>query len=112
MNTIAKSLLLLLTAAAGALAFPMINRGSFAFAQVPGRHYSARAVKLVRESLVIDMLAPLKLDFHPKFFDKPFGPKDIADYKASGITGFHHAIGIGGPGAKQQALDYLAAYQG
>jgi membrane dipeptidase len=98
--------------AAGAVAFPMINRGSFAFAAAPGRHYSARTVKVVRESLVIDMLAPLKLDFDPKFFDHPLGPRDIADFKASGITGFHHSIGIGGPGAKTQALDFLASYQG
>ena len=54
--------------AAGAAAFPMINRGSFALAAAPGRTYSDRAIKLVRESLVIDMLAPLKLDFDPKFF--------------------------------------------
>ena len=98
--------------AVGAVAFPMINRGSFAFAAAPERRYSARAVKLVRESLVIDMLAPLKLDFDPKFFDRPFGPKDIAEFKASGITGFHHSVGIGGPGAKTQALDLLASYQG
>lgn len=98
--------------AAGAAAFPMINRGSFAFAAAPGRSYSARAIKLVRESLVIDMLAPLKLDFDPKFFDKPFGPKDLADYKTSGITGFHHSVGLGGPGSKEQALDFLASYQG
>lgn len=95
-----------------AVAFPMINRGSFAFAAAPGRTYSARAIKVVRESLVIDMLAPLKLDFDPKFFDQPFGPKDLAEYKASGITGYHHSVGIGGPGAKTQALDFLASYQG
>src|SRR6476661_7341385 len=51
-------------AAAGAVVFPMINRGSFAFATAPG------------------------------------------------ITGFHHSVGIGGPGAKTQALDFLASYQG
>ena len=44
-------------AAAGAVVFPMINRGSFAFAAAPGRPYSARAIKVVHESLVIDMLA-------------------------------------------------------
>ena len=97
---------------AGALAFPMINRGSFAFAAAPGRTYSARTIKVVRESLVIDMLAPLKLDFDPKFFDHPFGPRDLAEFKASGITGFHHSVGVGGPGSKEQALDFLASYQG
>ena len=75
--------------AVGAAGFPMINRGSFALAAAPGRTYSARAINVVRESLVIDMLAPLKLDFDPKFFDRPFGAKDLAEYKASGITGFH-----------------------
>ncbi len=95
-----------------ALAFPMISRGSFASAAASARQYSKRAIDVVRESLVIDMLAPLKLDFDPKFFDRPFGPKDVADFKASGITGFHHSIGIGGPGAKTQALDFLASYQG
>src|SRR3954449_9168409 len=104
--------MLLQGAASSAVAFPMINRGSFAFAAAPGRTYSARTVKLVRESLVIDMLAPLKLDFDPKFFDRPFGPKDIAEFKASGITGFHHSVGIGAPGAKTQALDFLASYEG
>ncbi len=98
--------------AVAAGAFPMINRGSFAFAATPMRQYSARAVTLVRETLVIDMLAPLKLDFAPEFFDKPFGPRDIAEFKASGITGFHHSIGIGGPNAKTDALDFLASYQG
>ena len=102
----------ILKGAAGALAFPMINRGSFAFTAAPTRHYSARAVKVVRESLVIDMLAPLKLDFDPTFFDHPFGADDIGQFKASGITGFHHSVGIGGPGSKEQALDFLASYQG
>lgn len=102
----------LLKGGAAAAAFPMINRGSFAFAAAPGRTYSARAIKVVRESLVIDMLAPLKLDFDPTFFDRPFGPKEVAEFKASGITGFHHSVGIGGPGSKEQALDFLASYQG
>src|SRR5215217_4497370 len=96
--------------AAGAI--PMINRGSFAFATAPARRYSARTLNVVRESLVIDMLAPLKLDFDPKFFDRPFSAKDLADYKASGITAFHHSIGIASPAAKEQALDFLASYQG
>jgi membrane dipeptidase len=90
----------------------MINRGSFAFAAAPARRYSARTIRIVRESLVIDMLAPLKLDFAPTFFDKPFGERDLADYKASGITGFHHSLGLSGPGVKAQSVELLAAYQG
>ena len=45
-----------LAASPAQIAFPMVNRGSFAFAAAPGRRYSARAIKLVDESLVIDML--------------------------------------------------------
>jgi membrane dipeptidase len=102
----------LLKGAAAATAFPMINCGTFAVAGAPGRSYSARAITVVREALVIDMLAPLKLDFDPKFFDQPFGPKDLAEFRASGITGFHHSVGIMAPGAKIQALDFLASFQG
>ena len=98
--------------AAAVVAFPMINCGSYAFAAAPGRTYSARAINVVGEALVIDMLAPLKLDFDPKFFDQPFSARDIAEFKASGITGFHHSVGIGGPDAKMQAIEFLAAYQG
>jgi membrane dipeptidase len=90
----------------------MINRGSFAFAAAPGRSYSARAVGLVRETLVIDMLAPLKIDLDPSLFDKPFNAADVADFRAAGITALHNSWGLGGPHAKQEALAYMAGWQG
>jgi membrane dipeptidase len=96
--------------AAGALAFPMINRGSFAFAPAPARRYSARAVGLVRQSLVIDMLAPVKLSISPTLFDQPLTARDLADFRASGITGMLNSYGFGGHQAKQEALEYLAAW--
>ena len=60
-----------LSAGAAAAAF-MINKGSYALAAAPGRTYSRRAMDLVNEALVIDMLAPLKIDFREDFFDEPF----------------------------------------
>lgn len=99
---------------AGALALPMINRGSFAFAQAPGRSYSARALKLVDESLVIDMLGVPRLNFSDNGYIKvgPLSEREVADWRASRIDVIHNAIGIGGPNAREQALLTLAATQG
>ena len=98
--------------AAIAVGLPMINRGSFAFAAAPTRTYSARTVGLMRETLVIDMLAPLTLNLDPKVFDKPFTESQKAQFRQSGITGFHNSYGFGGFNAKEDAFAYLAAWQG
>ncbi|WP_390548734.1 dipeptidase [Qipengyuania sp. MTN3-11] len=97
------------TGVAGAAAF-MINRNAFALAQGSNRTYSARAIEVVREALVIDMLAPLKIDFRPDFFDKPFGETTKEEFRRSGITGFHHAVGLGGFNARERAKEYLASW--
>ncbi len=99
-----------LKATAGAAAVFMINSNSYASPLVPDKTYSKRAMDLVGEALVIDMLAPLKLDFRPDFFDAPFDEKTRAEFKASGITGFHQAVGIGGFDAKEDAHQYLASW--
>ena len=76
----------------------------------PPKRYSRRAVDLVRQSLVIDMLAPLKIDMGPEFYAVPLSDKDAAEFRNCGITGFHHAIGIGGPEAREQALSFFAIW--
>jgi membrane dipeptidase len=88
----------------------MINRNAYALARDRVRSYSKRAVDVVTEALVIDMLAPLKLDLDPAFLDTPFDESARDEFRRSGITGFHHAIGIGGPGAKEKVTEYLAAW--
>ena len=99
-------------AAATAIAFPMVNFGEYqVFADTP-KKYSARAVKLVESTLVIDMLAPLSLDFTPKAFSGRLTDKQAADFRASGITGFHNSVGIGGPDAYQDVLGFLASWGG
>ena len=83
--------------AALAIAFPMLNFASFrAFADSP-RTYSARAVGLVERTLVIDMLAVLKIDFRPEAYADPLTQAEVAQFRGSGITGFNNAIGTGGP---------------
>jgi len=97
-----------------AVSAPMINRGAFAFAfaAAPARSYSRRAVDLVAASLVIDMLAPLKITLDENYVAHRLTDAEAAEFRASGITGFHNAYGLGGPGVKQQALAYLAGWQG
>lgn len=91
---------------AAGVAAPMLNLGSHAFAQAPDRRYSARAVDLVRKSLVIDMLFVPRLDFSPEGYSRPFSPKEIADFRASGITGMHNSVGLS---TKEEALFFLAS---
>src|ERR1041385_4365281 len=101
---------------AGVLAAPMINRGRFRlFANSP-IEYSARAVDLIGRSTVIDMLSVLTLDFNKeaKWFKDPesFQTADVQPYLDSGINVFHQAVGMGGPSAYDNALQYFARWNG
>lgn len=96
--------------AAIAAGFPMI--ASARAHRPPGTEarYSRRATELVRRSLVIDMLAPLKIDANTTFSSARLSDRDAAEFLSSGITGFHHSFGLGGPDAYQEALTYLATW--
>lgn len=88
---------------------PFINRN--VYAAVPGgTTYSKRAIDLVRQSLVIDMLAPLKIEATPDFYTAPLSAEDTREFLSSGITGLHHSFGLGGPNAHEQALAYFAIW--
>jgi membrane dipeptidase len=76
------------------------------------RKYSRKVVDLVQRSLVIDMLAPLKLDFTPEAYANPLTEAEAAMFRACGITGFHNSEGVGGATAYDDALNYLAAWSG
>lgn len=102
---------ILASGAGAAIAFPMVNMGQYAFGSAQTQ-YSKRSIDLVGETLVLDMLAPLHMDFSPDANTKPPSEKAIADYKRSGITGFHNAFGLGGPNAYENALAYMANWQG
>ena len=110
--TLAASRRTVLSTGIATIAFPMVNFGCFRLAAEPLRTYSRRAVDLVHSTLVIDMLGPLTLDLSPENYAKPLSDKGIADFKASGITGFHHSFGIGGPDARTEVLTFLAGWQG
>ena len=102
----------LLQGAALGIGFPMLNLASFRlFADSPAT-YSARAVDLVERSLVIDMLAVLKINFLPEAYANPLTEAEIAAFRGCGITGFNNAVGTGGPAAVEETLSFLAAWQG
>ena len=103
-------------AAGGVFLGPMINRNRYQiFANSP-TEYSARAVDLVKQSTVVDMLSPLTLDFdkQEKWFSDPecFTTADLQPYKDSGINVFHPAIGLGGPEAYAETLEFFASWNG
>jgi membrane dipeptidase len=95
---------------AAALAFPFINLNSYRLSAAEPTLYSKRAIDLVGGSVVLDMLAPIKIEFGPEFYAKPLSEELAAEFRASGINGIHHAIGIGGPNAREQALNFFAIW--
>jgi membrane dipeptidase len=102
----------LLSAGIAIAAAPMINLGRFRL--FANAEYSERAIRLVRESVVIDMLSPLTLNFglFAKWEAQPelFGPAEFKRYLDSGINVFHIAVGLGGPNARDVTVDFLAKW--
>lgn len=98
----------------GVLAAPMINLGRFQlFANSP-TEYSARAIDLVTQSTVIDMLCVMTLDF-PKQARwmsgaEPFNAAAFQPFKDSGINIIHPAVGLGGPNAFDSTLRFFATW--
>jgi membrane dipeptidase len=96
-----------------ALAAPMIHLGRI---RLFGAEYSTRAVDLVKSSTVMDMLSPFALagSRMMEMLRKPdtFTAADLANYRASGIHAFHIAIGMGGPEAFQNTLQFVAGWNG
>lgn len=105
----------LLAAAAGAAVtgFMLPRFGRSATAAAPERKkYPKKVADIVERSLVIDMLAPLKLDFRPEAYAEPLTAADAEMFRSCGITGFHNSIGVGGASAYDDALSFLAAWSG
>jgi len=94
-----------------ALALPEVDAAPTA-AQDPKSKYSSKVLDLVQRSLVIDMLAPLKLDFRPEAYALPLTDAEAAMFRTCGITGFHNSVGVGGASAYDDALEFIAAWSG
>ena len=99
-------------ATALSVGLPMINIGRYqAFAASP-KKYSAKTLRVIERSLVIDMLAPLKIDFSPEAYAKRLTDEEAAMFRSSGINAFHNSIGTGGPQVVEETLQFIAAWQG
>lgn len=106
-------------AVTAAIAFPMINMGSYRLFAQSAKTYSAKTIDLVNSNLVIDMLsvlAPMGPMFLAAFGDEPKrvdGPAiDQAHLKkllSMGIDVFHPAIGVG---SKEEAYMIMSRYNG
>jgi len=92
-----------LAGAASMLGAPLINRNRFSLfagnkAVATGAEYSAQTIDVVRESIVIDMLGLLTLDYKKLavWQTRPngFQPAELQRLKNSGITIFHPAVGF------------------
>ncbi|MEA3139915.1 MAG: rane dipeptidase [Gammaproteobacteria bacterium] len=98
--------------AVAALAMPRLNFGRAAQRTDPKSSYPSRVIDLVERSVVIDMLGPLKLDFTPEAYAMPLTDEEAAMFRSSGITAFHNSVGVGGAGAYDDALQFIAAWSG
>ncbi|MEH6419361.1 dipeptidase [Pseudomonas sp. CGJS7] len=110
--------LLQASAAAAALALPMhaLTAAKSPGAIQPGKpdlsRYSSRARAIVERALVIDMLAPLRLDMREDVYALPLTDQQVADFRLSGIDVFHNSWGLTGPDARERVAEYLAGWHG
>lgn len=93
------------------LAAPYFNVGRYrVFAQGP--EYSARTIRLMQESLVVDMLSPLTLNWPLQrkwsMNAETFTDADFQRYRDSGIHVFHVAFGMGGIDAYNTVIQHIA----
>ncbi len=101
-------------ASAGIITAPMLNLGRFRIFADSMKEYSGRAIDLIKQSIVVDMLSVLTLDFakQDKWMANPesFTAADFQPFKDSGINIIHPAIGIGGPDAYEETLKFFALW--
>lgn len=101
---------------AAAVAFPFINRGRFTIHSLRGdAEYSARCVKLIKESIVVDMLGLLSLGPDgQKWMMNPdtFSAGDAQRFRDSGINILHPATGTGGPSVFEETYQFLSLLNG
>jgi membrane dipeptidase len=94
----------------------MINRGHFRLFADSSTTYSARAIELMKQATVIDMLSPFAISSSKalKWFSNPdsFTPVDLQRFKDSGINVFHIAVGTGGRDAYLSTLRFIASWNG
>jgi membrane dipeptidase len=100
----------LASSAVAVLAAPAFNIGRYRVFALDQQQYSARCLKLMQESTVLDMLGPLTISGKWQQWARDpesFSDADAQRFKGSGINVFHHAFGIGGTNAFDAANNYF-----
>lgn len=103
------------TLGVAAIGAPFINRGRFQLFGGSETEYSARCIKLVRESVVVDMLGLLSIGPDgDKWMRDPdsFTEADMQRFRDSGITALHPAVGTGGPNVYESTFWFLSGFNG
>jgi membrane dipeptidase len=103
------------TAAAAFVVAPSVLRGRYRIFPWSQQQYSERAVRLVRESIVVDMLGLLSIHSQgSRWLQNPdsFTEANLARFRESGITALHPAVGLGGPDAQASTLHFFAQWNG
>jgi membrane dipeptidase len=98
-------------------AAPAVLRRRYMLFPGSDRDYSERAIRLVRESTVLDLLGLLSIGAdNARWLNDPdtFTAEDVALFRKSGINAFHIASGLGGVGsdAYTNVLRHVAAWNG
>ncbi len=114
-NKLTRREMLKKSVAAGAaiISAPMLNPGRFQIFANTASEYSTRAIDLVGQSTVVDMLSVLTLNFAKlgKWMNDPesFTAADFQPFKDSGINVIHPAFGLGGANAYETTLKFFAS---
>lgn len=104
-------------AAAVVAAGPFVNFGRYRLFAASQFEYSDRAIALVNDSLVIDMLSLLDLVRPLQAMEAGTDPysftrEDLLAVRESGIDVFHPAVGSDGPRVQLDVMSQLAGYNG
>src|SRR5580765_4342313 len=102
----------------GAAAAPAVLRGRYRLFAQSNAQYSARAVRLVESTVIVDLLNQFQFPDYavrpPKieqWLTRPgtFTPEDFARYRAAGITAF--CLGLGAANY-EEGLQFFARWNG
>ena len=103
-----------LGASSAVLAGPMINRGRFSVFGETTTTYSTRTLDIIGSTTVIDMLAPLTLDYlkFRNWAEQParFQTSDLEKLRGCGISVFHTAVGFEKEDVFRSSLNDLRAW--
>src|SRR5690606_6971122 len=98
-----------------AIGAPFSNRGRFQLFGESETEYSARRIKLVRETVVADMLGlPSPGPAGDKSLREPaaFTDADMPRVSDSGLTASRQAVGTGGPSVYESTFWFLSGFNG